>query len=264
MRNLEIHEENGVEFLTSPLLEKCGFVRHAFSTRRGGVSEGPYDSLNLGAAKGEDPVRVEENRRRFFEAAGLAPERVAEVCQVHGAEVIDANKIRDEGGVSADGVMTDLPGIAAAVQTADCVPVLLADPVKRGVAAVHAGRRGTAAGVLVSAVAGMKRRFGSEPKNLVAALGPGISGQCYEVGGECIPPFRLRYPGWRDFCVQVGGGHWLLDLPEAVRIQLVSAGVPEEAIDLAPHCTFSESARFFSYRRDGGPTGRLLSVIEII
>ena len=110
MRNLKIHEENGVEFLTSPLLEKCGFVRHAFSTRRGGVSEGPYDSLNLGAAKGEDPVRVEENRRRFFEAAGLASERVAEVRQVHGVEVIDANEIPDEGGVPADGVMTGLPG----------------------------------------------------------------------------------------------------------------------------------------------------------
>jgi len=263
MWNLKTHEEHGVKYFTSSLLEKFKFVRHAFSTRCGGVSEGPYESLNLAVEKGEDPKRVKENRRRFFKATGLALERMVEVNQVHGANVVDASKVLAEGGEPADGLITGVPGVAVAIQTADCVPVLLVDPFNRAVAAVHAGRHGTAVGVLVSAVIGMRRNFGSKPHNLVAALGPGISGQFYEVGEECISPFLLRYPGWREFCVQVGGRQWLLNLPEAVRLQLVSAGVPEEAIDLAPYCTFSESSKFFSYRRDGAPTGRQLSVIEI-
>lgn len=264
MSNLEIHEDRGVEYLLSPLLGECGFLRHAFSTRRGGVSEAPFRSLNLGEARGEDPEFVGENRRRFFEVAGIHPQNVAEVRQVHGADVIDADEIPEGGNVQADGIMTDKPGVFVAVQTADCVPVLLADPVNRVVAAVHAGRRGTEEGIVENAVRRMKERYGSEAKNLIAAPGPGISGPCYEVGAECIPPFRRRYPDWRDVCMQISGEKWLLDLPKAVNLQLRSAGVPEERIGAAPYCTFSESARFFSYRRDGAPTGRLLSVIGIL
>lgn len=277
MVSLEIREKDGVEFLSSPLLGECGFVRHAFSTRQGGVSEAPFGSLNLGEAEGEEPGRVRENRRRFFAAAELSPGRVAEVRQVHGVNVIAAEEIAPESPVGAaappaggagaaaeaDGIMTDEPGVFVAVQIADCVPVLLADPEKRAVAAVHAGRRGTEAGVITSAVFRMKERYGTRAEDLIAALGPGISGKCYEVGDECIPPFRRRYPKWQELCIPLGGGRWLLDLPEAVRRQLVAAGVREERIGTAPHCTFSESSRFFSYRRDGAPTGRLLAAIGI-
>ncbi|MBT4429366.1 MAG: peptidoglycan editing factor PgeF, partial [Nitrospinaceae bacterium] len=224
----------------------------------------PFGSLNLGEAQGEAPECVEENRRRFFEVAGLRPARVAEVRQVHGADVVEADEIIEGEDIGADGIMSDKPGVFVAVQTADCVPVLLADPVNRVVAAVHAGRRGTEEGILENAVLRMKERYGSEAKNLIAALGPGISGQCYEVGAECIPPFRQRYPDWREFCLQVTAEKWLLDLPKAVSLQLGSAGVPEGQIGTAPHCTFSEAARFFSYRRDGAPTGRLLSIIGIV
>ncbi|MFC1490984.1 peptidoglycan editing factor PgeF [Nitrospinota bacterium] len=264
MRSLEIREKDGVEFLFSPLLVECGFLRHAFSTRRGGVSEGRFGSLNLGVVKGEEPDRVRENRRRFFAAADLSPEKVAEVRQVHGVQVVDAEEVAANGGLSADGIMTGESGVFVAVQSADCVPVLLADPVNRAVAAIHAGRRGTEAGVLESALLRMNARYGSRAEDLIAALGPGISGECYEVGEECIPPFRARYPEWREICVSVGRGKWLLDLPAAVRLQLTAAGVPEEQIGSAPNCTFSESARFFSHRRDGAPTGRLLSAIGIV
>ncbi len=264
MVSLEIREKDGVEFLSSPLLGECGFVRHAFSTRQGGVSEAPFGSLNLGEAEGEEPERVRENRRRFFASADLSPGRVAEVRQVHGVNVIAAEEIAPESAAAeADGIMTDEPGVFLAVQTADCVPVLLADPEKRAVAAVHAGRRGTEAGVITSAVIRMKERYGTRAEDLIAALGPGISGKCYEVGDECIPPFRRRYPKWQELCIPLGGGRWLLDRPEAVRRQLVAAGVREERIGTAPHCTFSESSRFFSYRRDGAPTGRLLAAIGI-
>ncbi len=109
----------------------------------------------------------------------------------------------------------------------------------------------------------MTERYETDPADMIAALGPGISGNCYEVVDECIVPFRSRYPDWREFCDPLGGDQWLLNLPDAVRRQLMVAGVPEGQISLASFCTFSESARFFSYRRDGSPTGRLLSVIGI-
>lgn len=263
MTDLSIREENGVEFLTSSLLEECGFVRHAFSTRRGGVSEGPFRSLNLGQAAGEDPERVQENQQRFFRAAGLIDARLVAVRQVHGTEIVDVAEIPDREIVSADGIITDNPGVLLTIQTADCIPVLMVDPNRRAVAAVHAGRVGTASGILKTAVARMEERFESDPKDLIVALGPAISGACYEVPDECLVPFRGRYSGWRDFSRHIGGGQWLLDLPEAARHQLIAAGVPEEQIRRTPYCTFSESARFFSYRRDGSPTGRLMGAIGI-
>lgn len=263
MSHLRNHESDGVEVFRSPLLDALPFVRHGFSTRRGGVSEGSYRSLNLGQADGEEPGRVRENRRRFFEAAGMAPARVAEVRQVHGTGVVAADEIPEGERVSADAVVTAEPGVAVAIQTADCLPVLIADAKRRAVAAVHAGRKGIAAGVLAEAVRQMGERFGSRPGDLFAGLGPAISGVCYEVGEECLPPFRARYRDWRDFTIPLGRGKWLLDLPEASRRQLAAAGIPGEQIGLPGPCTFSESARFFSYRRDGAPTGRLLAVIGV-
>ncbi len=264
MRDLKRYESGGIEFLRSPLLDDLGFIAHAFSTRRGGVSEGRFVSLNLGRAKGEEPDRVEENRRRFFDAAGMEPARVAEARQVHGTAVVAAEEIQDGKAVVADAVMASGQGVVVAVQTADCVAVLLADPEHRAVAAVHAGRRGIGEGVLAEAVGRMGERYGSRPEDLFAALGPAISRMCYEVGEECLPPFRARYPAWRDLCVPLGRGKWLLDLPEAARRQMIEAGVPEGQIGAAGPCTFSESFRFFSYRRDGAPTGRLLAAIGVV
>ncbi|MBI3127504.1 MAG: peptidoglycan editing factor PgeF [Candidatus Tectomicrobia bacterium] len=263
MRHLESHESGGVEVFRSPLLDALPFIRHGFSTRRGGVSEGEFRSLNLGQAKGEDSERVRENRRRFFQVAEMEPSRVAEVRQVHGTAVVAADEIPEGARVEADGVLTAEPGVAVAVQTADCLPVLLADARRRAVAAVHAGRKGIGAGVLAEAVRRMGERFGSRPEDLVAGLGPAISGACYEVGEECLPPFRERYPDWRDFSIPLGRGKWLLDLPEAARRQLAAAGIPGERIGPPGPCTFSESARFFSYRRDGAPTGRLWAIIVV-
>ncbi len=282
MHALEVHESGELEVLRSPLLDALGFGQHAFSTRRGGVSEGPFDSLNLGDAPGEEAGRVRENRRRFFEAAGISPRRVAEVRQVHGARVAEAAAplvggaepqagaaeppageadSSPENGIEADALMTDAPGVVAAVLTADCLPVLFADTRRRAVAAAHAGRRGIAEGILSEVVRRMGERYGTAPADLAAALGPAISGVCYEVGEECLPPFRKRYPGWRDFCIPLGRGKWLLDLSEAARRQLIAAGLSEERIGLPGFCTFSESRRFYSYRRDGAPTGRLLAAI---
>ena len=263
MNSLERHESGGVEFLRSPLLEELAFLRHGFSTRRGGMSEGGFGSLNLGRARGEVPENVAENRRRFFEAADFPAERLVEVKQVHGCDVLVAEDVSPDEKACGDALVTNVPGLGVAVQTADCIPVLIADARKMVVAAVHAGRKGVAGGVLPGTIERMREEYGCEPRDMRAALGPAISGERYEVGEECLPPFRERHRNWRDFTTPLGRGKWLLDLPLVARLQLASAGIPESRIGAPGPCTFSESSRFFSYRRDGPPTGRLLSAIWI-
>ncbi len=263
MNSLDRHESGGVEFLGSPLLEELRFLRHGFSTRRGGVSDGLFRSLNLGHAKGEVPENVAENRRRFFEAAGFPAGRLVEVKQVHGCAVVVAERVSPDRRVCGDALITNAKGLGVAVQTADCLPVLIADARKKAVAAVHAGRKGVACGVLPTTIERMREEYGCDPLDMRAALGPAISGEQYEVGKECLPPFRKRYPNWRDFSAPLGQDKWLLDLPLAARLQLISAGIPEDRIGALGPCTFSESSRFFSYRREGPLTGRLLSTIWI-
>jgi hypothetical protein len=260
---IDSYEYKGVALLKSSLLDSLDFVGHAFSTRRGGVSEGRYSSLNLGDARGEDPERVKENRKRFFGAADIEGFRIAEAQQVHGTEIVEINACHIGTKPCADALMTNVPGILVTVQTADCVPVLIADRKQRAVAAVHAGRRGTAAGFLNEVVRKLKERYGSEPPDLVAVLGPGISGPRYEVREECLPPFQERFADWRMFCDPHKGGKWLLDLPGAIRRQIIAAGVPAKQVGLSGPCTFSENSRFYSYRRDGPSTGRLMAAIAI-
>ncbi len=260
---IDSYSVNGIDFLKSSLLDSLDFVGHAFSTRRGGVSEGRFGSLNLGDAKGEDPERVKENRKRFFGAADIEGFRIAEARQVHGAEIVEVNACHNGTKPRADALMTNVPGILVEVQTADCIPVLIADRKQHAVAVVHAGRRGTAAGILIEVVRKLKERYGSEPPDLLAALGPGISGSCYEVGEECLPPFQERFADWRMFCAPHKGGKWLLDLPGAIRRQIIAAGVPAKQVGLPGPCTFTENSRFYSYRRDGPPTGRLMAAIAI-
>ena len=231
-----------------------GFV-HGFSTRVGGISEGPYAWLNLGAKWGDDPARVRENRRRFFRAAGI--DGVLSLSQVHGAEVtvIDAALATDPEAVArtrADALVTELPGIAIAVYTADCVPVLLADPVRGALAAVHAGWRGMVAGVIGAAVATLGRAFGSRPADLRAALGPSIGPCCFEVGDEVAVQFSPAFvkPG------APSRGRPVVDLRAAARDSLLTAGVPAGQIDADPPCTACDASRFYSFRRDGRETGQ--------
>ena len=197
-----------------------------FTTRRGGVSEGPYASLNVGLATQDDPDRVAANRERVREHAGAA--RLAQGRQVHGTHVV----VDGEGGEEADGQLTTRPGVAAIVLTADCLPVALAAPGAAGV--VHAGWRGLAGGVLEAGVAAL----GSGP--VAAAIGPGIGPCCYEVGDDVRAVFA-------------SSGR-TLDLKAVARARLQAAGVQE--IHDCGLCTACDPRRFFSHRRDRGITGR--------
>ncbi len=222
------------------------------TTRTGGVSQGPYASLNLAAHVGDDPVAVGENRRRLVEALKL-PAMPRWLQQVHGCEVVEAS---DGPGCAADAVVSGRPGEVCAVLTADCLPLLLCDRDGSEVGAVHAGWRGLAAGVVEAAVGRMQ----APPERLLAWLGPAIGPEAFEVGEEVRGVFLEHDRAAAQAFRRSGGGRWLADLYRLARQRLASLGVA--AVYGGTHCSFSEGARFYSYRRDG-VTGRMASLIWI-
>ncbi|MFN7021271.1 MAG: peptidoglycan editing factor PgeF [Phycisphaerales bacterium] len=257
--------------LTSPLLGIFG-PRHAFSTRFGGFSAGPFDSLNFGnpvdlPTERRDPL---DNIRRNFEvlmaAANLSGRELVQVHQVHGAKVHVVHRgERSHAGdhdTKADAIVTDDPERAAAVRVADCAPVLLSTADGRVVAAVHAGWRGVVGGVVVNAVEAMCRLApAADLAGFVAAIGPCIGRDAFEVGPEVAAEFlRVFGPGTPH--VRPGeGDRSLVDLKGALAEQLERAGLDRSRIDVLPHCTASDGAMFFSHRRDRGLTGRMAAII---
>ncbi len=236
----------------SPILAA---VRHGFSTRQGGVSTGRYESLNLSSKWGDDPSHVEENRRRFAAEGGFHPARLFTVRQVHGANVV---RIRpgmtpsDVAALEADALVTDVEGVALAIGTADCVPILIGDGLGR-VAAVHAGWRGTLANIVGAAVHALVE-LGAQVDHLRAALGPCICRRCFEVGPEVAERF-LPLRG----SVDLSGAKPHVDLRLANVVLLARSGV--RTVDAAVPCTMCERERFFSYRRDGAQIGQQLSFV---
>jgi YfiH family protein len=272
-------------------LTEQGFL-HGFSTRAGGVSLPPYATLNLAASAGDDPDSVAENQRRFAGEVGYAPERLFVVSQVHGAAVRVVGphdvpeRVRAE---AADGLVAGT-GNCVGVRTADCVPILLADPETRAVAALHAGWKGCVAGVVGVGVQALALRSAAPPARLTAAIFPHIRLCCFEVGADVAEALARAAPGGevvrRGAALRkhaaagelpaggaarpggLGPGQPPPDgdkphaaLIEIVRAQLLAAGVLATAIDDVPGCTCCEPERFFSYRRDGSVSGRHLAAI---
>jgi YfiH family protein len=245
----EWRDENGLAWLECPL----GDARAAFSTRQGGVSAGPYESLNLGILTDDDPVRVARNRAALAEALGRDPARVAMGWQVHGADVQVHHEPPGPGrqgfGSPGDDLarvdvqVTDSADVTPLVLVADCVPVALAAP--GAVAMVHCGWRGVAAGIVERAVSAVRRLAGAG--EVSAAIGPAIGPCCYEVGPEVSDVFA------RNGHTDALDGR-MLDLPHVVRRELESLGV--ENIASADMCVSCHTELFFSHRRDGGLTGR--------
>ncbi|MDZ7707991.1 MAG: peptidoglycan editing factor PgeF [Trueperaceae bacterium] len=228
---------------------------HAFTTKSGGVSEGPYAELNLGRSVDDDPDAVNENRRLVLEAFGADPERTATIHQVHGAEVVEAHEAGPE--VRADGIVTDDPAWTLAISVADCAPVLLVDPAHGAVAALHAGWRGVVAGIVDAGVEALAGRFGSRPDRMRVAIGPHISGPRYQVGPEVVEAFMDA--GFPDGVARPdpdASGRFLLSVDAAVRVALARCGVRPGHVADGGWCTASDARRFFSHRRDRGSTGR--------
>ncbi|MBC3841982.1 peptidoglycan editing factor PgeF [Streptacidiphilus sp. 4-A2] len=226
----------------------------AFTDRWGGVSTSPFQQLNLGGAVGDDPAAVQGNRRLAAEALGLDPADVVWMNQVHGREVAVVTGRQPEGSAPrVDALVTDRPGLALAVLTADCVPVLLADPVAGVVAAAHAGRPGLAAGVVPAAVGAMLD-LGAAAERITAVIGASVCGRCYEVPAPLRDEIAALEPDTRS---RTSWGTPALDLPAGVRAQLARLGV---TVRPEPHICTLESADHFSYRREQR-TGRLAGYV---
>ena len=257
-------ERDGVKILICRPLEDSGFL-NAFSTRMGGVSDFPKESLNLAGFDEDLAENIYENRRRFLNAIG-GEFKLATAWQVHGNSVKivkDQNDV-DNSEERFDGLVSKMSNILAAVKTADCVPVLVGDRSKKAFAAVHAGWRGTVASIVVRAIEKMQSEFGSEPKDMIAAIGPAAGCGRYEIGNDVIEAFSENFDGSQKYFKTTSEGHALVDLHLANKDQLLACGVPLDAIYTAPFCTMERPDLFFSYRlekRKYGKTGRLLSVI---
>jgi len=265
---------------------------HGFSTRSGGKTTvyRPGDAdLNLGFTNSDDPNHVTENRSLFVSAATEGKEILGMVTlrQIHSSLIrrVTADDINKP--LKGDGLMTDRPGVLLGIQTADCIPVLVADRKNRAVAAFHAGWRGTAARIVENGVGRMRLEFGSGPENLIASIGPGIGQCCYSVGDEVRQqfdsqftyapelfrevydsnPVKEKYP--MLFLTARAPGHselgpgMHLDLVEANRRQLLAAGLKKGSIFVTGQCTGCNTDRFFSHRIERGFTGRMMSVIGI-
>lgn len=228
-------------------------ARAGITDRRSGVSRQPYDTLNLGHRVGDDHAAVVRNRERAAAGFGLDPQRVRWMHQVHGTDVAYAADAPDGGPPVADGVMTDVPGLALAVLVADCTPVLLADPAARVVGAAHAGRPGVVTGV-VAALADAMAGLGARADRMVAFVGPAVCGPCYEVPADMQEAAADAVPQLR--CTTRWGTPGL-DIRAGVVAQLRAAGVAEIISD--PRCTV-ESPELYSYRRDGR-TGRFAGYV---
>lgn len=257
--------ENGVRALVCEPLEREGFA-NAFSTRGGGCSAFPENSLNLAGFDQDAAENIHENRRRFFHVLDGAW-AFSGCWQVHGADVRVVSNKEDSRSESVycDAQVTNRPGVLLGVKTADCVPVLLGDPRTGACAGAHAGWKGTLAEIVRHTLARMREEFGTDAGDVHAAIGPAARGCCYEVGAEVITAFREKFPrASEELFTPTREGHALVDLQRANREQLVAAGVRAERVHTLPLCTICRPDLFFSYRRDRklhGRTGRLLSVI---
>ncbi|HEY6659847.1 MAG TPA: peptidoglycan editing factor PgeF [Pyrinomonadaceae bacterium] len=263
-------EIEGVRALVCAPLEQDGFV-NGFSTRFGGVSEMPDAALNLAGFNEDAAENILENRRRFLK---LFPgEWVLAGCwQVHGADVRvietveDARPAENQRGetVFCDVIVSNASGVLAAVKTADCVPILLGDPVTGAFAAVHAGWRGTLATAVIMAVKRLTEEYDAQPQNLRVAIGASAGPCCYEVGSEVIDAFSSRFVDGTKLFTPTRPGHAMVDLLQANRDQLTSVGVLPERIHTAPICTMCRTDLFFSYRKEKslhGKVGRLMAVV---
>jgi len=297
----KLRRANGIQILQSPNLAKLKWLIHGFSMRPGGASEMPTAAnrsksaekvLNLGFTDWDSPEHVLANREKFFRAIGASKMRPMTLRQIHSdlACGVSAHTQSTIGGdpPKADALFTREPGVLLIVQTADCVPILLADTKQRAIAAIHSGWRGTVQRIAQKTLGRMQMEFGTRPRDVVAAIGPCIGQSCYEVGSDVAKEFHAKFsnsrewfdgpfdalasgendPNWLPWLTMRPPGHLpppptvQLDLAAANRAILVEAGIPTANISFSGFCTACRPDLFFSYRRERA-TGRMMAAIAI-
>lgn len=269
-QSLCAHRENGVLYYTIPSFDRVDFVRHGFSTRLGGVSQGTFSSMNLSFTRGDDPAAVRENFERFCAAIGVDPQRVVVSAQTHTANVYNATAAdcgrgitRDRGYTDVDGLITDEPGVVLCTQYADCVPLFFVDPVRRVVATSHAGWRGTAAGIAAVTVERMVSDYGCCREDILAGIAPSIGKCCFEVDTPVYDAF-CQVPMFDDGCFTADpNDKFHIDLWEVNRRWLTRAGIRPEHITVTDVCTKCHSDVLWSHRVTGDARGSLAAFIAI-
>ena len=276
---------NGVQILELAPFKQLPWLVHGFSTRPSGSSTLPSGErvLNLGFAEWDSRENVLKNRATFQSAIGASNSNLVPLKQFHSS-VVRFFQAPSEAPYKGDASITAAPGLLLAIQTADCVPILLVDPKNHAVAAVHAGWRGTLARIAEKTVGEMRMHFGSKPSDILAALGPAIGGCCYEVGTELVTEFTSQFADSEQYFDELRTGEepnplqWLnmmppghqpppksvhLDVGKANRYQLLAAGLRDTNIFASNLCTACHSDLFFSYRKEGASSGRLLAAVGV-
>lgn len=237
-------------------------LTHALFTRRGGVSDGVWHSLNVGGTVGDDPEHVHENRARMLSAVGRQPGSVFDVWQIHSAEVLVAEGPRGDRPIEkADGILTDRPDVTLVMRFADCVPVLMFDPERPAIGLVHAGWKGTVHQVVSRAVRKMANAFGTRPEALFVGLGPAVAGHHYPVGPEVVEAVKGSLGPHAESVLASSNGQVTFDLWEANRRLLADEGV--EYIEVSEICTVCHPEDWYSHRGEAGKTGRFGAVISL-
>lgn len=267
---LKAREKEGVVYYTFPSFDAVPFVRHGFSTRLGGVSMEPFESMNLSFTRGDEADNVRENFRRFCGAMRVEAARVVISAQehhtrIHNATAADRGRgiTRERGYTDIDGLLTDEPGVVLCTQYADCVPLFFVDPVKRVVGTSHSGWKGTVARIGAVTVERMCRDYGCRREDILAGIAPSIGPCCFEVDTPVYEAFAAM-EGWDEVCAtHDGGGKYHIDLWEVNRRILLSAGIRSEHITVTDLCTRCHPELFWSHRAAGSRRGSLAAFISI-
>lgn len=261
------HQNNDLLWLSSSLLDGAP-VRHGFSTRLGGVSPAPWDSLNLGISRGDSDENVRENYRRFCAAVGVTAESTVFTQQTHSENIRlvteqDAGKglLRPRDYTEVDALITDTPGLSLVVFSADCGTILLYDPVHQAIGAVHAGWRGVAAGLVAKTALKMHDTFGTEPGDLLCALGPAIGPCCFETDDDVPAAMHDALGAQADPFLTRLGAKWHIDLKAINAHWLESLGVRH--IDICPHCTACRQDLYWSHRKVGNARGAQIALLAL-
>lgn len=266
-RQMRVNRAGALVYLTFPILEGTEAVKHLFSTRMGGVSEGIYSSMNLSYTRGDRKEAVDENYRRIAAALGCSVEDMVCSDQTHTTNLRIVGRADCGKGITrakdysdVDGLLTDEPGVYLATFFADCVPLYFVDTKKKAVALAHSGWRGTVARMGQCVVEKMREAYGTDPADLVAAVGPSICQECYEVSGDVAEAFAAAFhkPGQeREILLPKGCGKYQLDLWRANEIVLTEAGIPGDNIQVTDLCTCHNNRYLFSHRASRGQRGNL-------
>lgn len=267
-----INQQDGVTFLSFPLLEKTGVVVCGFSTRLGGVSRGCCESMNLSFTRGDDPEAVMENYRRIGHALGISPELIVCSDQTHTVNVRKVGRDDCGNGITkpkpyrdVDGLITDEAQVALATFYADCVPLYLVDPEKKAIGLAHSGWRGTVGKIGKATVEAMRREYGCRPEAIRTVIGPSICQECYEVSEDVAEAFKKAYdPGlWDRLMTRREDGKYQLNLWEACRENFLEAGILPEHISMPEICTCCNPGFLFSHRASKGKRGNLAAFLML-